>query len=401
MMFLLRLILTAFASLRAHIMRSLLAMLGVLIGVAAVIVAMSTIHGATEDVLESIGKIGANVLTVFPGAMHQGRRIGTQTLKLEDAEAIEKECPNILAASPEINAPATVKFFSTNISTTVVGTDQQYVAARNYKPVEGRFISREDVLGERRVIVLGYDAAKKLCGEGTPLGYYVRVRGHAFRVVGVMEQKGTVGFTRVDEQVYIPVTTAMKRVFGIRFLTNISIAATAAQNTEEVKDQVKKILRQRHRIPPGDPDDFTVWTQEEILKQFSEISKILGVVSFTIAGVSLLVGGIGIMNIMLVSVTERTREIGVRMAVGAQRWHIMTQFLVEALVICLLGGGAGIALGYLGCDLISQTTPLKTAISGDILLLAVIVSAATGAASGLYPAFKASRLDPVEALRFE
>ena len=402
-MFLLRIILTSLASLAAHLVRSALATLGVLVGVAAVIVAVSTIKGATHDVLTNIGKLGPNVLTVIPGARRQSSRAraNIQALKYEDALAIEQDSPAVSAASPEVTVPSVVKFYAKNINTTVVGTNEQYANIRAYHPSEGRFITHDDVRGERRVAVLGHTAARELCGQGTPLGYHVRIRNKAFLIVGVMEKKGTIGWTTVDKQVYIPVTTAMKRVFGNKFLTNISVAATSVEATGRAKQQVNKILRQRHRISPGDADDFTVFSQKDILKSATQIARLLGTVSFTIAGVSLIVGGIGIMNIMLVSVTERTREIGIRMAVGAQRWHILAQFLTEALMICLLGGAAGIGLGYTGCDLLSQTTPLETITSARTLLLAVLVAAMTGVISGLYPAYKAAKLDPVEALRHE
>jgi len=402
-MFLLRIILTSLASLAAHLVRSALATLGVLVGVAAVIVAVSTITGATHDVLTNIGKMGPNVLTVIPGAGRRSSRAraNIQTLKYEDALAIEQGSPAVSAASPEVTVPGVVKFYAKNINTTVVGTNEQYANIRAYHPSEGRFITHDDVRGERRVAVLGHTAARELCGQGTPLGYHVRIRNKAFRIVGVMEKKGTIGWTTVDKQVYIPVTTAMKRVFGNKFLTNISVAAGSVEATARAKQQVNKILRQRHRIPPGNTDDFTVFSQKDILKSATQIARLLGTVSFTIAGVSLIVGGIGIMNIMLVSVTERTREIGIRMAVGAQRWHILAQFLTEALMICLLGGLAGIGLGYAGCDLLSQTTPLETITSPQTLLLAVLVAAMTGVVSGLYPAYKAAKLDPVEALRYE
>jgi putative ABC transport system permease protein len=402
-MFILRIILTALISLAAHFVRSALATLGVLVGVAAVIVAMSTITGATDELLTNMERMGPNVMTVVPGTRRQGSRAAAKidALKYEDALAIEQQCPAVMAASPEVTVGSLVKFYAKNISTTVVGTNAQYARIRNYQPVEGRFITREDVRGERRVAVLGHEAKRELCGEGTALGYYVRIRNKTFEIVGVMEKKGTIGWTAVDKQVYIPVTTAMKRVFGNKFLTNMSVAATSVDLTAQATRQVKKVLRQRHRIVPGQPDDFTVYSQKDMLETAIDFTRLLGAVSFTIAGVSLIVGGIGIMNIMLVSVTERIREIGVRMAVGAQRWHILAQFLIEALMICLLGGAAGIGLGYAGCDLLTQTTPLETITSPKTLLLAVIVAAATGVVSGLYPAYKASRLDPVEALRYE
>ena len=403
MTFVLRIILTALRSLAAHRVRSALATLGVLIGVAAVIVAMSTIAGATHDLLTNLQKIGPNVLTVFPGNRQPGRRAAADPRALEytDALALKDECPAVLAASPELLVPTIVKFYATNIRSTVVGTEPDYARVRSYQPVEGRFLTRDDIRGERRVAVLGHKAARELCGEGTPLGYMLRIRSQSFVVVGVMEKKGTIGLTAVDNQVYIPINVAMKRVFGVKFLNFISVAATSPKSVEQAKQQIKTVLRRRHRIPPGSEDDFTIFSQEDALNLVNEYSLLLGAVSFTIAGVSLLVGGIGIMNIMLVSVTERTREIGVRMAVGAQRWHILVQFLVEALMVCLLGGGAGIGLGYAGCDLLSQITPLQTITSGDTLFLAVIVAALTGVFSGLYPAYKASSLDPVEALRYE
>ncbi|MFQ6048859.1 MAG: ABC transporter permease, partial [Phycisphaerae bacterium] len=226
-MFLLRIAATAIASLAAHRVRSALATLGVLVGVGAVIVAISTIEGATHDVLTNIGKMGPNVLTILPGTRRPGSRAiaNLRSLKYQDALALQRDCPAVAAAAPQITIPTVVKFYAQNINTTVVGTNEQYAAVRNYHPVQGRFITRDDVRAERRVAVLGFKAARELCGRGTPLGYVVRIRNQVFTIVGVMQKKGTIGFTPVDRQVYIPITTAMKRVFGLRHLTNISVAA--------------------------------------------------------------------------------------------------------------------------------------------------------------------------------
>jgi putative ABC transport system permease protein len=405
-MFFLRICLMAWRGLRANWLRSMLATLGVIIGVAAVIAAMSILEGAQRDITDRIKSLGSDQITVYPAsARREGRDVGVvQTLKVEDADALaaSDDCPDVASVAPEVLGGAQVKYFNRNANLAVLGTNHHYAAMHNYKVIEGRFISKEDVLAKRKVVVLGHKAAKDLFGERPPVNTPVKIRGMGFRVIGVMEKKGVLGFRNVDQQVIIPVTTAMDRLFGIKSVTAITVAARDPKRVEAASDQIKRVLRQQHQIRPGDKDDFLVFTQEEQRKQFSEITRIFQVVLYSIAGISLVVGGIGIMNIMLVSVTERTREIGVRMAVGAQRWDILRQFLVEAGTISLFGGLFGVLLGFAMSDLIEKITRIfETYTPMRVVLWALAMAVATGVLSGIYPAYKASTLDPVEALRYE
>ena len=407
-MFFLRICIMAWRGLRANMLRSLLATLGVIIGVAAVISAMSILEGTRRDIMDRFKTLGSDQITVYAAsARREGRDVGVvQTLKPEDVEAIVKPgaCPDVAAAAPEVLSGAQVKYFNRNASLTVLGTNHNYADMNNYKVVEGRFITPEDVMAKAKVVVLGHKAAKDLFGNRPAVNAPVKIRGMGFRVVGVMEKKGNIGFRNVDSQVIIPLSTAMDRLFGIKIVTAITIKARSpkAEVVEDATQQVKRVLRQRHQIRPGDPDDFNIFSQEEHRKQFGEVTRLFQVVLYSIAGISLVVGGIGIMNIMLVSVTERTREIGVRMAVGAQRWDILQQFLIEAGTISLFGGVFGVLLGYGMTDTLQKTTRvLETYTPMKVIIQALAMAAITGMLSGIYPAYKASRLDPVEALRYE
>jgi len=396
----------AWRGLRANLLRSLLATLGVIIGVAAVIAAMSILEGTKRDIMDRFKSLGSDQITVYPAsARREGREVGVvQTLKPEDADAIAQSslCPDVEAAAPEILAGAQVKYFNRNSNLTVLGTNQNYADMNSYKVAEGRFITKEDVVAKAKVVVLGHKAAADLFGGRPPVNATVKIRSVGFRVIGVMEKKGNIGFRNVDSQVIIPISTAMDRLFGVKHVTAITVKARDPSRMEEATRQVKRVLRQRHTIHPGDPDDFNVFSQEEQRKQFREVTRIFAVVLYSIAGISLVVGGIGIMNIMLVSVTERTREIGVRMAVGAQRWDILNQFLIEAGTISLLGGAFGVLMGYAMSDLLEKTTRvIETYTPASVVGWALGMAVTTGVLSGIYPAYKASRLDPVEALRYE
>lgn len=404
-MFFLRICMMAWRGLRANLLRSLLATLGVIIGVAAVIAAMSILEGAQRDITDRIKSLGSDQITIYPASAHrEGREVGVvQTLKVEDADAIaQASCPDVTAAAPEVLGGAQVKYFNRNANLTVLGSNQNYAEMNNYKVVEGRFLTKEDVMAKAKVVILGHKAAKDLFGGRPAINAPVKIRGLGFRVVGVMEKKGNIGFRNVDSQVIIPISTAMDRLFGIKIVTAITVKARDPARVNEATQQVKRILRSRHTIRPGDPDDFNVFNQEEQRKQFREVTRIFAVVLYSIAGISLVVGGIGIMNIMLVSVTERTREIGVRMAVGAQRWDILRQFLIEAGTISLLGGAFGVLIGYAMSDLLEKITRvLETYTPPSVVAWALGMAVATGVLSGIYPAYKAARLDPVEALRYE
>ena len=408
-MFLLQIMLMALRGLRVNLMRSLLATLGVIIGVAAVMSAMSILEGAQRDISERFESLGSDTIFVYPEvARIGGRSVGyMQTLKVEDGDALRdpRRCPSITAAAPEVSlSGTTIKYFSRNQRVEVLGTNETYSGMYSYKVAQGRFLTRDDVQSKQKVVVLGHRVARELFGQRPPVNLTVNIRGVGFRVIGVMEKKGTIGFRNVDEQVIVPVKTAMDRLLGIRFVNAISVQADGPDKVDSATAEIKRELRRLHniRIRHGAKDDFGVASQEEQRKQFRQVTKIFEIVLYSIAGISLVVGGIGIMNIMLVSVTERTREIGVRMAVGAQRTDILGQFLIEAGTISLLGGSFGVAMGYVMTDLLEKTTRvLETYITPAAIGWALAMAILTGVLSGLYPAYKASRLDPVEALRYE
>ena len=403
-MFFLRIILMAIRGLQANLLRTILATGGVIIGVAAVLSAISILEGAKKDILQKFQSFGSDQIIMIPGAAQQGgRTIGSvETLKFEDAQALVDGCENVKLAAPEIQAAAQIKYFNKNKDVIVLGTTDAYTKMNSYKVIQGRSLSREDVLNERKVIVLGYKIAKHLFGEMPSVNFSVKLKGQGFTVIGVMEKKGYLGFRQVDYQVIVPVTTAMKRLFGIRFVSSITAQAHEGVPLVQAQREIKKVMRQRHEIRAGSDDDFQLFNQEEAKKNLNQVTKLFGVVLYSIAGISLVVGGIGIMNIMLVSVTERTREIGVRVAVGARRSDILRQFLIESSIISLFGGLLGILCGYAFNDMLEQMTRiLETYASVKVIMLALIMAAGVGIISGLYPAYKASRLDPVDALRYE
>jgi ABC-type antimicrobial peptide transport system permease subunit len=307
-------------------------------------------------------------------------------------------------AAPEVSGGGSVKYYSRNKDATILGTNEAYADMFSYKVAEGVFFTRDDVTNKQKVAVLGHKVAKDLFGNAPAVNFPIKIKGISFRIIGVMEKKGNIGFRNVDSQVMIPVTTAMDRLFGIRFVHAITVKASDPTTVDDATTEIKRELRRRHdiRIRTGQKDDFLIFSQEEHRKQFREVTMIFQVVLYSIAGISLVVGGIGIMNIMLVSVTERTREIGVRKAVGAQRWDILWQFLIEAGIISLLGGAVGVAVGYAMTDLLEKTTRvIETYTTPQVVGWALSMAILTGLSSGIYPAYKASRLDPVEALRYE
>jgi len=395
----------AWRALRANLLRSLLATLGVIIGVASVISAMSILEGTRKNLMDRLRTFGSDQVIVFPPTVRAGGRVTRRidTLTLEDAQAIQTDCESVLRTAAEVwMAGVVVKHRNKNKTYALLGTNENYSPINRYRVAVGRFLAAEDVRAERKVAVLGHKVARDLFGHADPVGFAVKIRGIGFRIIGVMEKKGTLGFRNVDNQVIVPVTTAMRRLFGLRNVTNIIVQARDPSVLGDCQDEIKKVLRNRHRIRRGEPNDFDMFTQEETLRQAAEITKILAVVLYSIAGISLVVGGIGIMNIMLVSVTERTREIGVRIAVGAQRWDILRQFLIESSTISVLGGGFGVLLGFACNNLLEKTTEvLTTHTSLGVILTAVTMAVMTGVCSGIYPAYKASRLNPVDALRYE
>lgn len=411
----------ALRALGANKLRTTLTMLGIIIGVAAVIALMSIGRGAQAQVTSQIQSLGTNLLFIRPGSTQQGgvRTAAGQaaTLTLEDSDAIAA-LPNVVATAPEIGTVVQILSGGQNVSTRATGVTEDYEMVRNTKIAEGEWINKQHVDGRSLVVVLGDTVAKNLFPESDPVGQSVRMSvgsrtGTNFRVIGVTEAKGGSGFGNQDDQVYVPITTVMARLFAQRSArgapnvstVNVQVASEAAM--DGTVEEIGELLRTRHKVVQ---DDFTIQSQQDFLNTFNQIAGTFTLLLGAIAGISLVVGGIGIMNIMLVSVTERTREIGIRKAVGARRRDILTQFLVEAIVVSVLGGAIGIALGSGLAALISQVqvpgngggaSNLQTQVGLDSVMLAFFVSAAVGLFFGIYPATRASRLNPIEALRYE
>jgi putative ABC transport system permease protein len=395
---------TSLRGLRQNLLRSLLATLGVIIGVGAVVAAVSILEGAQRDILDRFESLGADQVIVFNGSERRSHRATqVQSLLPGDAKDIERESGDlIIATAPQSQGMGQVKYRERNTVANVLGTSEEYATINTYNVAGGRFITRQDVAGYAMVCVLGHKVAKDLFGVLPAVGKDVKINGKTFIVVGVMEERGTLGFMEVDSQVVIPLTTAMERMFGQRYLTLLVAQCANAQRLPVCVERVKKTLRTSHRIKAGDNDDFTVFTQEQVKQNFAQIAMIFAVVLYSIAGISIVVGAIGIMNIMLVSVTERTREIGVRIAVGARRMDILKQFLVEASIISLLGGALGMVCGWAMANFLSKFTEvLEIYTPPMILVLALAMAALVGIVSGIYPAIRAARLDPVQALRYE
>jgi len=395
----------AFKALNRNKMRSTLTMLGVIIGVGAVIAMIGIAHGAKASTEEAIKRLGTNVLFVFPGSVTRGgvrSGFGTiTTLTGDDAEAIQKECPAVALVSPGTRTTAQVVYANQNWFTAISGVGPMYQQIRDWTVESGRFITPQDVNAVAKVAVVGRTVVENLFNGGDPLGQTIRIKKVPFMVVGVLSPKGQVSGQDQDDIILIPYTTAQKRVMGITYINNILLSAVNEQAVEEAQAQVTELLRKRHRIQPGQENDFSIRSQMETAAAAEESSRVMTLLLGSIASVSLIVGGIGIMNIMLVSVTERTREIGIRMAVGAQEKDILLQFLIEAFVLSLMGGLLGIGVGILSARLISYFAGWPTLISPASVIVSFIFAGLVGIFFGLYPAKKASRLDPIEALRYE
>jgi putative ABC transport system permease protein len=400
----------ALQSLSANKMRSGLTILGIVIGVAAVIAMISIGRGAQNTITGSIQGIGTNLLFVFRGGTSNDVR-NPQPLTLGDADAMADplQAPAVAGVAPELTGQVTVTYGGQSTDTSIEGVTPDYARVRNTSVTEGQFITEEQILGRASVVLLGQDVADKLFGRKEGLvGETVRIEGQPFRVSGVLTSKGGSGFSNEDNRVVVPLSTAQTRLL-IRSprdrVDMIMVEATSANTVAEAQAEVSQILRTRHRTAIGE-DDFTILTQQDFLTTASTITNVLTIFLGGIAAISLLVGGIGIMNIMLVSVTERTHEIGLRKALGARRIDILVQFLTESAVLSLLGGIIGIALGYLisygvGRIAAANNTPITPAIGIDTILIATLFSTAVGLFFGLYPANRAAGLQPVEALRYE
>ena len=403
-MFHLQILLMAFRGLKQNLVRSLLATLGVIIGVGAVVSAVSILEGAQRNILDRFESLGADQVLIFNGSDRRShRQVQTSSLLPKDAELIAEENKDIvLAASPQYSGAGQVKYYEKNAYAPILGATEAYAPMYQYEVVEGRFLTREDVRGNAMVAVLGHKVANEIFGALPSVGKTVKINGKSFILIGVMEEKGAYGFIELDNQVIIPLSTAMGRMFGQRYLNMLVVQCTSAARVPACIERVKKTLRASHQINAGDDDDFIVFTQDQFKQQLGQVAMIFGVVLYSIAGISIIVGAIGIMNIMLVSVTERTREIGVRIAVGARRFDILKQFLAEASIISMFGGAMGIVFGWAISNLLSELTQvLQTYTPPIIIALALLMAVLVGIVSGIYPAIRASRLDPVQALRYE
>ncbi|MCX5833329.1 MAG: ABC transporter permease [Deltaproteobacteria bacterium] len=396
-------------ALRVNKMRSALTMLGIIIGVGAVIAMLAVGTGASEKITQQISSIGSNLIIILPGSTTSGglrMGMGSQpTLTRDDADAILKECSAVQEVAPVLNGAAQVVYSNQNWSTGVYGTTPSMLTIRDWPLATGRSFTEQDIRNATKVAILGQTVVDNLFGNIDPLGQVIRIKKVPFTVIGFLERKGQSPQGQdQDDTIYIPVTTAQKKIFGTTFPGMVRTIMVKAKSTEDLaiaEKQINDLLRQRHHIGPKQDNDFTVRNLTQIMQVAEQSTKVMTLLLGAIASVSLLVGGIGIMNIMLVSVTERTREIGIRMAVGAKTWDIRLQFIIEALTLSLIGGLAGILTGITGSKLISALAGWSTIVSILSILVAFGFSGLVGIFFGFYPAYKASLLNPIDALRYE
>ena len=396
----------AFRALRRNKLRSALTALGIIIGVGAVIAMVSIGDGAKAQVEQQIASLGENVILILSGSItSSGIRTGwgsAGTLKIEDAEAIRREVPRVIGVSEEIVSTSQVSAGNQNWFTRIFGESPEYFEIRKWPLSDGAIFTPQDVRSANKVCVIGGTTATQVFGSENPIGQVLRIKGVPFLVTGVLTPKGlSPQGVDQDDIVVMPYTSAMKRVIGGSTLRGINVQVASPNDLAPAQQQITELLRQRHNIRPGRDDDFTVRNQQEIAEAATETSRVMSLLLGAIASVSLIVGGIGIMNIMLVSVTERTREIGVRLAVGAHGRDILTQFLIEAVTLSSIGGVIGIAVGLGASQVLSAVAHWPTLISLGSIIVAFFFSAAVGIFFGFYPAREAARLDPIEALRYE
>ena len=396
----------ALRALARNKLRAFLTMLGIIIGVGAVIAMVAIGEGAKSTIRAQIAALGTNVLIVLPGSNVQGGvRAGfgnVNTLLDADARAMARELPSVAFVSPVLRRQEQVVAANLNWGTLAQGVAPEFQQIRDWEVAQGRFLHEGDMESAAKVAVIGQTVARQLFGTDDALDAVIRIRNIPFRVVGVLVAKGQTGQgTDQDDTVMIPYTTMQKRLMRITWVQSIVVKAVSAERVDEAEEQIALLLRQRHRIVSGREDDFNVRNLSDIAEAATTTARVMAVLLGSVASISLLVGGIGIMNIMLVSVTERTREIGIRMAVGARSRDIMLQFLVEAVVMAAMGGLIGILLGVGSSEVIKQWAQWPTLINPAIIAIAFLFSGAVGVFFGFYPAKKAANLDPIEALRYE
>jgi putative ABC transport system permease protein len=386
-------------------LRSILTMLGIVIGVGCVIAVVAIGNGATKSVENTINSLGTNYIMLFPGASTSGGArmfTGNSTLTPEDADAIKNECPAVAYVSPMVRTAAQVVAGELNWGTSIQGVGVEYPLIRSWNVDQGTFFTDADVKASSKVCVLGATVVDNLFPNDAAVGQIVRIKNVPFKVVGVLERKGgnMMGQDQ-DDTIVVPYTTAMKRLSGKTRIDMLNISAVAADQVQEAQNEIDALLRQRHRIPPNGDADFQMRSQEEIAQAQAAQMGILRTLLLSIAAISLLVGGIGIMNIMLVSVTERTREIGIRMAIGAKGRHVLLQFLFEAVTLAIVGGLIGVVLGVVASEAVGKYLQWPIVVTPESVALSFGVAAIVGIFFGFYPARKASRLDPIDALRYE
>lgn len=397
-------ILTAAASLHSNRLRSLLTMLGIIIGVGSVITMVAIGEGSRQRINERLKGLGTNLLIVRPGAhRHGGASLGAgsmQTLTLDDAAAIQRHSPLVTAYSPELSRNAQVKYLNKNVNTSVVGAKTAWPSVRNFVLMEGRFFNGEEEKARAKVAVLGTTPAEELFENQSPVGRTIKINGQNFTVIGTLGRKGATGMQNQDDQIIIPLATAQYRLFGVDFLSSIAVQVADQASLDDATFDIERSIRRMHRLRSDQENDFEIRNMSDIISTAQETSQTLSLLLASIAAISLIVGGIGIMNIMVVSVTERTKEIGIRKAIGARKRDVLAQFLIEALMICMLGGLLGVACGV-GAALVMQNNGWTTVVTPESIAVSFGLSAAVGLFFGFYPAWKAANANVIDSLRYE